>query len=406
LAALLWGNVYYQDTYCGVLREETGGRYTFQYDTSYNGPAIAHRMPVRPDPYTTEHGLHPFFDNLVAEGWLAEAQSRLLGVRKAKPFELLLAFGHDCAGAVSVIDPSPRTLTSDLIDPKDTRSIAAYRTRASLSGIQPKLALINTNGELRPTVGKELSTHIAKFPSVNRHPDILENEYLSTLAFRLLLPNEPVVDLDILDLPDLGRALVIPRFDRKDGARLHFEEFTSLMSIPAELKYEADHADIANFILNDPACTPTDCYRILRRLLAGFIIGNTDMHLKNFSMMHAGQRLTLTPSYDQVNGLLYGFPDVALTLDSHKRCLVDLKLRNITHLAQQFQLQESGIEDLIHALGRRLPYAIAAVHGAPHGDAILKQKLTDNMEARWNGTFALIGASSSKKRQQPASSNI
>lgn len=404
MAALLWGNVYYGDTYCGLLREETGNRYTFEYDESYAGPAIAHRMPVRPEPYTTEYGLHPFFDNLVAEGWLANAQSRLLGKRKATPFELLLAFGHDCAGAVSVVDPSPRPLTSDLIDPADTKSMAAFRTRASLSGVQPKLTLINANGQLRPTVGKEISTHIAKFPSEG-HPDILENEYLSTLAFRTLLLREPTVDIEIQTLPDLGRALIIPRFDRAGGKRIHFEEFTSLMNIPADLKYEADHADIARFIANEPACAPTDLYRILKRLLAGFIIGNTDMHLKNFAMLHiGGGDLTLTPAFDQVNGLIYGYPTVALTLDHHKRRLVELKPRNITLLAQQFHL-ELGLQDLVHALAARLPHAIAAVQDAPHGDNVLKQKITENMEARWNGTFALIGKRSSKQQPRPANFN-
>jgi serine/threonine-protein kinase HipA len=158
LAELLWGNVYYADTYCGILREETGNRYTFQYDRTYTGPPIAHLIPVRTDAYSTEYGLHPFFDNLLAEGWLASAQSRLLGKREARPVELLLAFGHDCAGAVSVIDPSPRPLSNTLLDPTDAKSVAAYRSRASLSGIQPKLSLKAMDNSGRPRVARSAHT--------------------------------------------------------------------------------------------------------------------------------------------------------------------------------------------------------------------------------------------------------
>jgi len=51
--------------------------------------------------------------------------------------------------------------------------------RASLSGIQPKMALAKRDGQLYPTWMTELSTHIAKFPSL-RHPDLMANEYLTT----------------------------------------------------------------------------------------------------------------------------------------------------------------------------------------------------------------------------------
>jgi serine/threonine-protein kinase HipA len=55
--------------------------------------------------------LHPFFDNLVVEGWLETAQMRLLGKHQVNRFELLLAFGQDLAGAVSVIDQEPAHLS-------------------------------------------------------------------------------------------------------------------------------------------------------------------------------------------------------------------------------------------------------------------------------------------------------
>src|SRR3974377_784751 len=111
MAAALWGKVYYNnDLYAGELRQEPGGRCVFAYDVSYleaKYPAVAFTLPRQAAPHISDPGLHPFFDNLVAEGWLRNAQARALNIDPGNRFALLLAFGHDCAGAISVIDPAP-----------------------------------------------------------------------------------------------------------------------------------------------------------------------------------------------------------------------------------------------------------------------------------------------------------
>ena len=121
MATNLWGNVYYKDTFAGVLSQEAGGRCVFTYDESYlqsSLPAISYTLPLRAEPHLSEHGLHPFFDNLCAEGRLKNAQARALGLRRADRFSLLLAFGADLAGAVSIIDPDPLgDIKIDLNDP-------------------------------------------------------------------------------------------------------------------------------------------------------------------------------------------------------------------------------------------------------------------------------------------------
>jgi serine/threonine-protein kinase HipA len=99
MASSLWGKVYTNDTYAGELRQEPGGRCVFTYDPTYLGsqnPAIAFTLPKRAEPIINEQGLHPFFDNLIAEGWLRNAQARALKIDSNNRFALLLAFGHDC----------------------------------------------------------------------------------------------------------------------------------------------------------------------------------------------------------------------------------------------------------------------------------------------------------------------
>jgi HipA-like protein len=58
-------------------------------------------LPLRSDPYESP-GLHPFFENLLPEGWLLEVSSKKLKISKDDPFGLLLATCGDCVGAVEI----------------------------------------------------------------------------------------------------------------------------------------------------------------------------------------------------------------------------------------------------------------------------------------------------------------
>lgn len=402
MANLLWGKVYYKDIFAGYLREEPGGRVTFTYDSSYidgGHPAIAHTLPVREQPHISNNGLHPFFDNLVSEGWLEQAQSRLLGRREVTRFELLLAFGFDCAGAVSIVDPEPSDLSETMLDLDDPKEMAVLTSRASLSGVQPKLAVVAEGGIYRPARINELSTHIAKFPSSN-HPDLTLNEYLTTLAFKALLPDDEIVDLGIEEVKGLGEpALLIKRFDRAPEGRLHFEEFNQLLGRSSRTKYDGAHKDMADFILGTDGCLPTQAYLLYRRILAGLLLGNTDMHLKNFAMFHTSAGLRLTPSYDQVAASLYNYKTLALKIAGSKdHPIGDLKGRHLTLLGEEFGLSPAAINMAAQGLEKHIEAAKDAIQEAPLGGADFKDNLIKLIGKRWNGTFALIGKALSKKQ--------
>lgn len=400
MANLLWGNVYYKNHFAGVVRQEPGERVSFTYDESYlasGHSAIAHTLPLRAGPYISQSGLPPFFDNLAAEGWMEYAQTRLLGKRRASRFELLLAFGQDCAGAVSIIDPDPQDRGN--IKPDDPMEIAVMAGRASLSGIQPKLALIERDGKLRPARTDELSTHIAKFASP-RHDDLPANEYLTTKAFKALLPDEDIVDLRLGRIDGFkDPALIIKRFDRTgDGRRIHFEEFNQLLGYPSEAKYEGSHKSMADFIRQTPGCLPAEIYRLYLRILAGLLLGNTDMHLKNFAMFHTEAGLRLTPAYDAVAAALYGYSTIALSIGGSANIpLGDLKARALIRLGEEFGLPAPAIAMATGQLEKRKEAARNAIAESKTGAQELRDAIINLMEKRWNGTFALIGKSLSKK---------
>ena len=405
MAEAIWGKVYYKDAFAGILKQEPGDRFNFTYDASYlsdNNPAIAFTLPLQAEPHLNEYGPHPFFDNLIAEGWLESAQARMLGKRNWSRFELLLAFGFDCAGAVSVVDPDPAKLTDQKLDLNDPKELALYKGRASLSGVQPKMALVEEGGKLRPTSMGELSTHIAKFPSRNLI-DIIENEYLTTHACKVLLPQDEFVDLKIDSIPEISEeALIIKRFDRDNQkGRIHFEEFNQLLGISSKGKYDGAHKDMADF-LHAGHGAKVHCFKLYRRILVGLLTGNTDMHFKNFAMFHEDNgNFSFTPNYDQVSASLYhpDYQEIALKIGNTPDMRVgDLKAKNLIILGTEFGLNDESIKLAFEEIQKNLQKAKDIVAENDVGDNTIKDKLINTMDKRWNGTFASIGTLLSKKQ--------
>ncbi|MGQ0662464.1 MAG: type II toxin-antitoxin system HipA family toxin [Pseudomonadota bacterium] len=404
MATKSWGKVYFQDVFAGLLEQQPGGRFAFTYDPSYlasRQPAIAHTLPLQDRPHSCEAGLHPFFDNLVAEGWLRNAQARALGVNRDNRFALLLAFGQDCAGAVSVLDPEP---PADLkIDLDDAEALAALASRASLSGTQPKLLAVKAATGFRPARAGEVSTHVAKLPS-GQLPGLVEIEFLTTLAYRALLPGDAIVATEIAPLGNVAaEALMVRRFDRTAaGRKLHFEEFAQLLGRPSESKYEGAYEDMGRFIRATPSCIPLEAERLYRRILACILTGNTDAHSKNFAMLHTLDGLRLAPAYDLVAASLYkDYQRLALALGGAS----DLRIGGVqpTHiiaLGAGFDLGAGAIRLAVEDIGKRMEAASDGVNESTVADAALRDKLIDRMEKRWTGTFASIGQLLSRRRSR------
>lgn len=88
----------------GIIKE-VDDKSSFEYATEWlarkDAVPVSLTMPLRSEPYLS-HGLHPFFENLLPEGWLLEVSSKKLKISKDDPFGLLLATCGDCIGAVEI----------------------------------------------------------------------------------------------------------------------------------------------------------------------------------------------------------------------------------------------------------------------------------------------------------------
>lgn len=88
------------------LIEETEEGYRFSYLPEWlaspGAVPVSLTLPLTAEP-TTTRTLHPFFENLLPEGWLLEIATAKLKTAKDDAFGLLLATCADCIGAVEVL---------------------------------------------------------------------------------------------------------------------------------------------------------------------------------------------------------------------------------------------------------------------------------------------------------------
>jgi HipA-like protein len=100
------GRVRLDGTPVGVLEETPQGS-RFTYDAAWLARAdaqpISLTLPLRQAPYESV-GLHPFFENLLPEGWLLELLSHRRKIAKNDRFGLLLAACEDTVGAVEIVE--------------------------------------------------------------------------------------------------------------------------------------------------------------------------------------------------------------------------------------------------------------------------------------------------------------
>lgn len=98
-----------------LVESEAGNIVTFRYDEAWlaspDAVPVSLTLPLSSEAWVAS-GLHPFFQNLLPEGWLRSLAVAKLRVDDTDDFGLLLATGADCAGAVEVLpdeEPGGRT---------------------------------------------------------------------------------------------------------------------------------------------------------------------------------------------------------------------------------------------------------------------------------------------------------
>lgn len=175
---------------------------------------------------------------------------------------------------------------------------AARAPKMSIQGVQPKLsAVLNTRKS-----GFEVVDTSGRFilkPQNPQYRHLPENEDLS---MRLAAAaGIPVPFHGLVYSKDGSLTYFIQRFDRVGKKKVAVEDFSQLLGLSRDTKYDASMEKVAQII--DRYCTfpSVEKIKLFRLTLVNFLIGNEDMHVKNFSLMTRDGKVELTPAYDILN---------------------------------------------------------------------------------------------------------
>lgn len=134
-----------------------------------------------------------------------------------------------------------------------------------------------------------------------------------------------VVPHSLVKLQDETLCYITKRVDRTRKGKLQMEDMCQLSERLTEDKYKGSHEQVAKLVLKYSSSPLLDVSNFYEQVLFSFFTGNSDMHLKNFSLLEKeGQGLSLCPAYDLVPTVLVNPADteeLALTLNAKKRKL-------------------------------------------------------------------------------------
>ena len=226
--------------------------------------------------------------------------------------------------------------------------------KMSIQGLQLKLSAVLRIVQGRFEVVNHGGRFVLKPPSLD-FAELPENEDVTMRMAAAVGIEVPVHGL--LRSIDGSFTYFIKRFDREGRDRLPVEDFAQLSGQSRETKYDSSMEKVASVI--DQICTfpAIERVKLFQRSLFNFLVGNEDMHLKNFSLITRNQIIELSPAYDFLNttvALKGAKEELALSLQGKKSRLT----RNdfVTYFGRQrLEINERVLSDLLSRFTAAIP---------------------------------------------------
>ncbi len=317
----------------GVVEREKGGRLSFTYEASWQDRADALPLSVSMPLAVSRH------EHSVVEPWLwgllpdneliLERWARRFHASARNAFSLLAHVGKDCPGAVRLLSHEERSAEASAagdvmwLTEREVaerlrhlrEDVSAWRARGdtgqfSLAGAQPKTALIWDGQRWGVPSGRIPTSHILK-PGIFGLDASAENEHFCLVLARAL--GLPAAHSHVADIEG-ERAIVVERYDRawlgRTLRRVHQEDLCQALGVSPALKYQSEGgpspASIVELLRAVSGKPEEDVRTFVRALLFNWLIGGTDAHAKNYSLLiGAGARVRLAPLYDVASALPY-----------------------------------------------------------------------------------------------------
>ena len=192
-----------------------------------------------------------------------------------------------------------------------------------------------------------------------------------------------VVPHSLVKLQDETLCYITKRVDRTRKTKLHMEDMCQLSERLTEDKYKGSHEQIAKLVLKYSSTPLLDVSNFYEQVLFSFFTGNSDMHLKNFSLLEKeGQGLSLCPAYDLVPTALVNPADteeLALTLNAKKR---KLKYQDFLNAYEKCGLSKKVMDNTLELFVYAKP-EMEAVLGKSFVSDEFKMKYLSLMESRY-----------------------
>jgi serine/threonine-protein kinase HipA len=218
----------------------------------------------------------------------------------------------------------------------------ARATKISIQGVQPKLSAALNIKEYKFDLVDTGGKYILK-PQHHIFLQLPENEDVTMRMAKAAGINVPLHGM--IWSKDKTLTYFIKRFDRKGHKdKIPVEDFAQLARMTRETKYNYSMEKLV--LLLDEFCTfpMIEKSKLFRLVLFNYLIGNEDMHLKNYSVIRNDDKIELSPSYDLLNStiVLKGeTEEIALSLAGKKR-----KLSRKT-LVDYFGKERCGLTDKV-----------------------------------------------------------
>lgn len=378
----------------GTVTRDRRARLSFRYGERWRDTRGAYPLSLSMPLAAREHphdridafiwGLLP--DNeLVLDRWAKKFQ-----VSPRNAFALIANVGEDCAGAVQFVRPERLDAVLNggageiaWIDESDIagrlRALredqSAWRRPAdtgqfSLAGAQPKTALLYQDGRWGVPSGRTPTTHILKPPSpaFDGHA---ENEHFCLALARSL--GLPAATSRVVRFDD-EIAFVVERYDRQATdrgiLRIHQEDMCQAAGVPPTKKYENEGGPGVNRIvelLRESSSEPReDVDTFVRAIAFNWLIGGTDAHAKNYSILiGTGGRVRLAPLYDVASIFPYDDFDpmrikLAMKLGGKYR-FRDIAAHSWDTLSEDIGLEKAEVAENVENMIARLPDAAEAI---------------------------------------------
>jgi serine/threonine-protein kinase HipA len=271
-------------------------------------------------------------------------------------YEIISDAAHYSQRGLRLLSPQLTDLRPLEFSAAEQRMEAIARAgKMSIQGVQTKLSAQLKIKDTHFAIVDQNGHYILK-PQSEYYPELPENEAITMSLADMINLEVPVHGL--IYSKDNSFTYFIKRFDRiEHNKKLAVEDFTQLGGFNRDIKYDSSMEKVIAIISQFCTFPKIELVKLLKLTLFNFLIGNEDMHLKNFSLITRNQKVTLSPAYDLLNSTIAqpnSKEEIALPLNGKKN---NLKKRDfLEYFANdRLGLNSLTIQDVVQEIKQAIP---------------------------------------------------